>query len=64
MKVKKISLKEHERIRNCLYEELKRKDSIIDDLKKKNELLLKSALIQAKKYSDDKAFVDNVKEKD
>ncbi|NQV09147.1 hypothetical protein HQ529_04815 [Candidatus Woesearchaeota archaeon] len=46
---KSISVKEHERIKKYFYDELRKKDLIIDELNKKNELLLSSMVKQASK---------------
>ena len=44
-----VSLKEHNRVKKILYDELKRKEGVIKDLEKENILLLKSALKQSKR---------------
>ena len=43
-KEKTYTEEEVKEIREMLYEEIKRRDSIIDDLKKNNEILLKTAI--------------------
>ena len=47
MKSKTISLKQHEKIKKALYGELKEKEKQIEELKKENILLLKTALKQS-----------------
>ena len=47
MKEKTISLKQHNKVKKALYEDIKQKEKQIGELKKENILLLKTALKQS-----------------
>ena len=47
MKGKTISLEQHNKVKKALYEEIKQKEKQIEELKKENILLLKTALKQS-----------------
>jgi len=49
---KTISIQEHERIVSVLYEELKRKDRIIEQLEKENKFIMASAIKEANRNAE------------
>jgi hypothetical protein len=61
--MKKIKVKKEniETIKETLYEEIKKRDAIIDELKKQNEILLKTALKNASKRFEEEKIKEQIK---
>lgn len=63
LKKKRVPIKEFERLKNYFHEEIKRKDSIIKELKERNEILLKSTIRQAEKTIELNMYARNIEKK-
>ena len=50
------------RLKKYYSEELRRKDKIIDELKNQNELLIKTALKQSRKYMDISEYIKKMRQ--
>lgn len=59
-----ISVEEHERITQALYDEIKRKDKIIKDIKEENLIIMRTALRGSKELERWKEFAEKKEEKD
>ena len=47
-----ISLKEHEKVKKYLHEEILKRDKIIDGLKEENKILIRTSLKRAEELKD------------